>query len=172
MEKTLRVVRPQEEIRARVEALALEISSSIPARDLTVVGMLDDCFVFLADLIRAFNRQINCCFMKVQQSRHGAQTEIMFVTDFDPHGRDILLVSSVAATGVTLDYITKQLGDRGVKSLRSCVLIDKPSERRVEGGPDFSAFIEPNHFLFGYGLGIDNQYRQLPHLAVFDAEQA
>jgi hypoxanthine phosphoribosyltransferase len=170
MEKTLRTVRPQEEIRTRVAELGSQISSSVSTGELTVVGMLDDSFVFLADLIRAISKPVSCCFMKVHQHRHGGQTEIMFVTEFDPRGRDILLVNSVAATGVTLDYITKQLGDRGVKSLRTCVLIDKPDERRVDTGPDFSAFVEPNHFVFGYGLGIDNQYRQLPYLAVFESE--
>jgi len=168
MEKAIRIVKSQDEIRDRIAELAAQISDSAPSRDLTVVGMLDDSFVFLADLIRALSKPVSCCFMKVLQHRHGGQTEILFVTDFDPRGRDILLVNSVAATGVTLDYITKQLGERGVKSIRTCVLVDKPGDRRVDIGPDFSAFVEPNHFIFGYGLGIDNQYRHLPYLAVFD----
>jgi hypoxanthine phosphoribosyltransferase len=169
MEKNLRTVRPQQEIQQRVAELGAEISASVFSGELTVVGLLDDAFMFLADLIRTLSKPVNCCFIKVQQHRHGGQTEIMFVTEFDPRGRDILLVSSVIATGVTIDYLIKQLGERGVKSLRTCVLVDKPDDRRVDIKPDFRAFREPEHFVFGYGLGMDNQYRQLPYLATFDA---
>ena len=94
----------------------------------------------------------------------------MFVTEFDPRGRNILLVDGVVATGVTLDYITRQLSDRGVKSLRTCVLVDKPGERRVDITPDYTAFTSEDNFIFGYGLGIQNQYRQLPFLTVMDEE--
>jgi hypoxanthine phosphoribosyltransferase len=168
MDKKFRIVWSEQDIQSRIKTLAAEICSSIPASDLTVVGILDDAFVFLADLIRSFTMPVSCCFMKVEQHRHGGQTEVLFTSDYDPRGRDILLVSSVVATGVTLDYVTKQLGERGVKSIRTCALIDKPSDRRVDMKPDFTAFVGPREFVFGYGLGLQNQYRQLPHLAVFD----
>jgi hypoxanthine phosphoribosyltransferase len=168
MDKNLRVIWSEQDIQSRIKALALEICSSVPANDLTVVGVLDDTFMFLADIIRNFTMPVSCCFMKVEQHRYGGQTEIMFTSDFDPRGRDILLISSVVATGVTLDYISRQLGERGVKGIRTCALIDKPSERRVDVKLDFTAFTGPAEFMFGYGLGLGNQYRQLPHLAVFD----
>ena len=168
MEKTLRIVHSQEEIQNRVRALADEIRANTSTGDLTIVGILDDAFVFLADLIRTLDADFSCCFMKVTSQRHGGQTEVMFTSDFDPRGRDILLVGGVAATGVTLDYITKQLATRGVKSLRTCVLVDKPGERRVDLKPDFVAFEGDHSFVFGYGLGLQNQFRQLPHLATME----
>jgi len=168
MEKTLRVVKSTEEIRERINQLAVEIRDGAPVSELTIVGILDDAFVFLADLVRALNIPLNCCFMKVTRHRHGGQSEILFTSEFDPRGRDILLVGAVAATGVTLDYISEHLATRGVKSLRTCVLVDKPGERRVDVKPDFAAFQMDNGFVFGYGLGIQNQYRQLPYLAVME----
>lgn len=168
MEKTIRVVRSREEIQTRISQLADEIRSAAPAGEMTIVGILDDTFVFLADLVRALDIPINCCFMKVTRHRHGGQSEVMFTSEFDPRGRDILLVGAVVATGVTLDYISEHLATRGVKSLRTCVLVDKPEERRVEVKPDFVAFQMDDGFVFGYGLGIQNQYRQLPYLAVMD----
>jgi len=168
MDKNIRIVWSEQEVQARIKALASEICSTVPANDLTVVGMLDDAFMFLADLIRSFSMPVSCCFMRVVQHRHGGQTEVLFSSDYDPRGRDILMVLGVVATGVTLDYVTKQLGERGVKSIRTCTLIDKPTDRRVELKPDFTAFVGGPEFVFGYGLGIQNQYRQLPHLAVFD----
>jgi hypoxanthine phosphoribosyltransferase len=166
MDNNIQVIRSHEEIQARIHSLADEIRANVHVRDLTIVGILDDAFVFLADLIRALDMPLNCCFMKVTHHRHGGQTEVMFTSEFDPRGRDILLIGSVAATGVALDYITKHLAARGVKSLRTCVLVDKPGERRVDVKPDFVAFESDNRFLFGYGLGLQNQFRQLPYLAV------
>jgi hypoxanthine phosphoribosyltransferase len=149
-----------------MRTLADEIRSNMHVRDLTVVGILDDAFVFLADLIRALDMPLNCCFMKVTRHRHGGQTEVLFTSEFDPRGRDILLVGSVVATGVTLEYITRHLAARGIKSLRTCMLVDKPGERRVDVKPDFAAFESDDRFIFGYGLGLQNQFRQLPYLAM------
>jgi len=168
MEKTLQTVRSQEEIQNRINLLADEIRRDARLGDLTVVGILDDAFVFLADLIRALDMPVSCCFMQVTHHRHGGQSEIRFTSEFDPRGRDILLVGGVVATGVTLDYITKHLADRGVKSLHTCMLVDKPGERRVDVKPDFTAFQMDGGFIFGYGLGIQNQYRQLPYLAMME----
>jgi hypoxanthine phosphoribosyltransferase len=166
MGNDLRTIRSKEEIHARISELADEIRASAPAGDLTIVGILDDAFVFLADLVRALDMSVSCCFMNVSCHRHGGQTEVLFTSEFDPRGRDILLVGGVVATGVTLDYITRQMAARGVKSLRTCMLVDKPGERRVDIQPDFVAFQSNDGFVFGYGLGIQNQYRQLPYLAV------
>src|SRR4051812_2377826 len=166
MENNLQIVRTEQEIQSRIRELATDICARVTVRDLTVVGILDDAFVFLADLIRALDMPMSCCFMKVSRHRHGGQTEVMFTSEFDPRGRDILLVGGVVATGVTLDYVTKHLADRGIKSLRTCMLVDKPGERRVDIRPDFAAFQGDGGFVFGYGLGLQNQFRQLPYLAV------
>jgi hypoxanthine phosphoribosyltransferase len=166
MKNHLQVIRSQAEIQQRIHTLTEEIRTRVTVRDLTVVGLLDDTFVFLADLIRALDMEMSCCFMNVSRQRHGGQTEVMFTSEFDPRGRDILLVGSVVATGVTLEYVTKHLAERSVKSLRTCVLVDKPGERRVDVQPDFAAFESDSRFVFGYGLGIQNQFRQLPYLAV------
>lgn len=168
MDRTIRVIRSEQEIKDRVLVLAEEIRASTPSGELTVVGILDDAFVFLADLIRAVRMPLNCSFMKVERHRHGGQTEVMFTSELDPRGCDVLLVDGVAATGITLDYVTRHIAERGVRSLRTCVLVDKPSERRVDLKPDFIAFQSDDGYVFGYGLGMQNHFRQLPHLAVIE----
>jgi hypoxanthine phosphoribosyltransferase len=168
MGKEIRTVKSKEEIQTRIGQLATEIRETTRGGELTVVGILDDAFVFLADLIRALDTSISCCFMKVAHHRHGGQSEVVFTSEFDPRGREILLVGGVVATGVTLDYISQHLADNGVKSLRTCVLVDRPGERRVNLTPDFAAFQLDDGYVFGYGLGIQNQFRQLPYLAVMD----
>src|SRR6266852_3380872 len=82
MEKTLRVVRSREEIQVRISQLADEIRAAAPSGELTVVGILDDAFVFLADLVRALDIKLNCCFMKVSRYRHVVQSEFLFTSVF------------------------------------------------------------------------------------------
>lgn len=166
MEHSMQILHSQEEIKKRVISLAEEIRVSISPDNLTVVGMLDDAFVFFADLIRALDLAVNCGFLKVLRRQQGEQTEILYLSEFEPRGEDILLVGAVASTGVTLEYVMKHLESRNVKSLRTCMLVDKPGERRVDVRPDFTAFQNEVGYLFGYGLGLDNQYRHLPYLAV------
>ena len=158
----------EEEVRNRVTELAGQIRGVMPSDEFTVVGILDDAFVFLADLIRALNTQLSCHFMRVTCLQHANQTEVVFTSEFDPHGLDILLVAGVVDTGITLDYVVRHLAERGAKSVRTCVLLDKPGDRRLDITPDFTAFETSEQFVFGYGLGLQNQFRQLPYLAVLE----
>lgn len=166
MESNIQIVRSQDEIQKRINSITEEIRALANQEELTVVGILDDAFVFFADLIRALNMPINCCFLKVARHEHAEHTDIMYITEFEPRNKNILLVGGVVATGVTLDFIVRHLEADGVKSLRTCMLVDKPDERRVEIAADFSAFQHDESYIFGYGLGKDNQYRHLPYLAV------
>jgi hypoxanthine phosphoribosyltransferase len=166
MHTTFRIMHSEEEIEQRINQLAVEIRKAAPTGELTVVGILDDAFVFLADLIRALDVPLSCCFMKVTRHLHDGQTEIQFTSEFEPYDKDVLLVGGVVSTGVTLEYVTRQLASRGVRSLRTCALVDKVAERRVDIKPDFAAFQLGEGYVFGYGLGLQNQFRQLPYLAM------
>jgi hypoxanthine phosphoribosyltransferase len=166
MKDTIQIIRSQDEIQKRINSLTEEIRSKVGNEDLTVVGILDDSFVFFADLIRALNMPVNCCFLKVTKHEEKDHTDILYISEFEPAGKNILLVGGVMATGVTLDYLVKHLEAGGVKSLRTCMLVDKPGERRVDIKPDFAAFENDEGYLFGYGLGLESQYRHLPYLAV------
>jgi hypoxanthine phosphoribosyltransferase len=166
MEDTIRIIRSQDEIQKRINSLTEEIRSVTKHEELTVVGMLDDSFVFFADLIRALNLPVNCCFLKVTRHQHAGQTEILYISEFEPQGKNILLVGGVLSTGVTLEYVVRHLEAEDAKSLRTCMLVDKPGERRVDIHPDFAAFQNDGAYVFGYGLGLENQFRHLPYLAV------
>jgi hypoxanthine phosphoribosyltransferase len=166
MEHSMHIIHSQEEIQHRVISLAEEIRVNLPADDLTVVGILDDSFVFFADLIRALDLSVNCGFMKVTRQQHGEQTDILYLSEFEPNGEDLLLVGGVVSTGVTLEYVMKHLESRNVRSLRTCMLVDKPGDRRVDVRLDYTAFQNEGGHLFGYGLGLNNQYRHLPYLAM------
>jgi|CXWL01.1.fsa_nt_gi hypoxanthine phosphoribosyltransferase len=166
MEEKLQVVVTADEIAARVHELANEIRSAYEGTDFTVVGLLEDSFVFLSDLIRAINVPLNCCFLKASVHQSGGHMDIQYTTEFDPHGANILLVGGILDTGVTLDYIEKQLTARGAKTIKAVVLVDKPSFRTTEVSPEFVGFARSEERIIGYGLGLGNSYRYLPDLAV------
>jgi len=169
MKKGIRILKPEKEIRKRVTELANDIKQAMPSEGFTVVGILDDAFVFLADLIREMNIPLRCHFMRITCEEHANQTEIVFTSEFNPHGLDILIVAAIADTGITLDYAARNLSERGAKSVRTCVLLDKPGSRSIDIKPDFTVFETSEQFVFGYGLGFQNQFRQLPYLAVLEA---
>jgi hypoxanthine phosphoribosyltransferase len=166
MEDNLQVIVTKEEIAARVGELAAEIRDAYAGQDLTIVGLLEDSFVFLADLVRAIDAPLQCCFLKASVHQTGGHTDIIYTTEFDPHGTNILLLGGVLDTGVTLDYHERQLTARGAKSIKACVLVDKPTFRTTEVTPEFVGFTRAEERIIGYGLGIGNSYRYLPHLAV------
>jgi hypoxanthine phosphoribosyltransferase len=151
----------------RVKELAGEIAQAYEGRDLTILGVLDDSFVFLADLLRAINIPLRTAFLRYDHQSLGGIQDITFSTQIDLTRRDLLLVEGVLDTGVTQEYLLKQLGAHGASSVQLCVLLDKPDGRRVELQPDWRAFETHESYVFGYGLGFQDRWRELPFLATF-----
>lgn len=155
------------EIAARIQELAGEIARAYEGRDFTVLGVLDDSFIFLADLLRAINIPTRTAFLRYDHQSLGGVQDITFSTRVDLSRRDVLLVEGVLDTGVTQEYLMKQLGAHGATSVRLCVLVDKPDRRRVELQPRWRAFETHEDYVFGYGLGFQGRWRGLPYLATF-----
>jgi hypoxanthine phosphoribosyltransferase len=93
--------------------------------------------------------------------------DITFSTQTDLARRDVLLIEGVLDTGVTQEYLVKQLGALGAGSVKLCVLVDKPDRRRISIEPDYKGFETHEPYVFGYGLGFQERYRGLPFLATF-----
>jgi hypoxanthine phosphoribosyltransferase len=155
------------QIADRVKELAQEIGQAYEGRDFTVLGVLDDSFIFLADLLRAINVPFRTAFLRYDHQSLGGIQDITFSTQIDLSRRDLLLVEGVLDTGVPQEYLIKQLGAHGASSVRLCVLIDKPDGRRVELVPDWRAFETHESYVFGYGLGFQDRWRELSYLATF-----
>ena len=154
-----------EEIAARVRELAAEIAGARRGAELTFLGVLEDGFVFLADLLRAVEAPLRTAFLHYEHRQLGGVQDLSFKTQADVRGRDIVLVEGVLDTGVTQEYIVKQLESRGAKSVRLCVLVDKPDGRRADVRADWRAFETHEDFVVGYGLGFQERWRELPYLA-------
>lgn len=166
MDTKYRILFTEEQIREKVKEIGKKISEDYASQDLTIVGLLENSFVFFADLIRQISTPLNCGFIYVKTHSVGGHTDIHYTSEFDLMGRNVLLVGDVLDTGVTFDYLTKQMSSRKPKSLKICVLIDKPEDRRIDIQPDYCCFQTREEHVFGYGLGIQGMYRQHPFLAV------
>lgn len=156
------------EISDRVHGLAEEISRDYHERELAVLGVLEDSFVFLADLLRAMTISPYTAFLRYDHQSMGGFQDLSFSTRMDVSGRNVILVEGVLETGVPQEYLMKQLGAHGAASVRLCVLVDKPDRRRVGVEPDWRVFETREHYVFGYGLGFNERWRELPYLATFD----
>ena len=155
------------EIADRIKSLAAEIAGAYEGREFTIFGVQEDSFMFLADLLRALSQPVRTSFLKYEHQAHAGLQDISFGTQTDLVGRDVLLVEGVLDTGVTQEYLIKQLDARGARSVRLCVLVDKPDRRRVELQPDWRAIETHADYVFGYGLGFQDRWRELPFIATF-----
>jgi len=171
---TPKVVFSSAKVAARVAALGREISRDYAGRTLDLVAIMDNSFVFSADLVRHIRCPIVCHFVRaeIRDVNVGGyeRKEIFFSPEPVLRDRDVLLVDAVLHSGVTLDFWAKRLMDSRPRSLRTAVLIDKPQERKVDFQPDYFCFQTASNQLVGYGLperrGL---YRNLPFVGVIGA---
>ena len=169
-----RVLFTRDEIHSRVKELAAEISRDYTGKDLLLVGVLRGATLFLADLVREMTIPASLDFIAI--SSYGWQTRSSGVVRIDKdledavEGRHIVVVEDVIDTGLTLNYLTNMLRDRGVAGLDVCALLDKPDARKVPAEARYVGFRVPNHFVVGYGLDYRQQYRGLPYIAVLKRE--
>jgi hypoxanthine phosphoribosyltransferase len=164
----------EEQIRQRTRELAQEISRDYEGRDLHLICVLKGGVVFLVDLMKELTVPHSVDFMAT--SSYGAETEssgvVRILKDLDDPiaGRNVLIVEDIIDSGHTLDYLTRILRQREPASLRLCTLLDKQERREVDVPIDYVGFNIDNKFVYGYGLDLDQLYRNLPFVAVFKAD--
>ena len=171
----MRTLFSEAEIAARVEALAGEITRTIPG-DFVMVGLLKGAAVFVADLARALDRagaSPEIEFMRL--SSYGLTKEssgdVHLLGDIpsDIAGRRMLLVDDIVDTGRSIAYAAALLRQRKIGDLWTCALLDKPERRQVEVAIDFVGFRIEDVFVAGYGIDYAEKYRHLPYIGVVDA---
>lgn len=157
------------QIAARVAEMTAEIQRDFKGRELVVVSLLTGTVMFLADLIRRLELPLRLDFMGV--SSYGAGTdsgELVFTKELrlDVAGRDVLLVDDILDTGKTLDRVLAKLSLLQPRSIRTCVLLDKPARRAKQLQADYVGFVIPDKFVVGYGLDFSERYRNLPFVGL------
>jgi hypoxanthine phosphoribosyltransferase len=165
----LRVVFTRKQIQRRVSQLAGQINRDLSGKTVHVIGVLENCFLFMADLVRELHVPVICHFLKteISDSFQGevALRHILYTPRVDVAGKEVLLVDGILQSGITLDHLLRLLSGQNANSVRTAVLIDKPDERKVNLPIDYIGFKSQEKFLVGYGLGYQERYRNLPDIA-------
>jgi hypoxanthine phosphoribosyltransferase len=160
------------DLKRRVAELGAEISADYEGRDLVLVGVLKGAVVFIADLMRHLTVPCEIDFMAV--SSYGSQTDssgvVRILKDLDASigGRDVLIVEDIIDSGLTLQYLLRNLRARDPRSLEVCSLLTKPDRRRVDLPTRYVGFEIPNKFVVGYGLDYGQRWRNLSNIAVLE----
>jgi hypoxanthine phosphoribosyltransferase len=161
-----------EDLQRRVVELGRQISEDYRDRDLFMVGILKGAVLFLADLMRGISVPCEIDFMAV--SSYGSQTDssgvVRIMKDLDApiEGRHVLIVEDIIDSGLTLQYLMRNLRARNPASLEVCALLTKPERLRVDLSPRYVGFEIPNRFAVGYGLDHAQRHRNLPYVAALD----
>ncbi|MEW6324455.1 MAG: hypoxanthine phosphoribosyltransferase [Nitrospirota bacterium] len=162
-------------LQRRIQKLGHQISQDYVRKDLILVGVLKGAFAFYADLARAISIPLTVDFLLVTSRGSSARgrKQIKVVSDLtvDIKGRDVLLVEDIIDSGLTVKSLLKRLQAREPNSLKVCAMLDKPSRRKVEVAIDYVGFTIPNKYVVGFGLDYENNYRNLPYLAVLEQLQ-
>jgi len=169
----LRTVITAEQIQKRVQEMAHQISNDYRGQTIHVLGVLENGFVFMADLVRAIEVPLICQFVKPKYQRQeggpNEVTEIFYSHEINIRGQHVLLVEGLVHTGVTSEFLMDDLRARGAASVKLAALADRQSGRRVQLQPDYFGFLVDEAFLIGYGLGAPEQtHRNLPYLATLN----
>lgn len=162
---------PEEELQARVLELGQEISKDYKGKDLLLVCILRGGVMFLTDLMRALNVPHNIDFMAVSSYGTGTrqssgQVRITLDLTASIEGRNVLLVEDIIDSGNTITSVLELLNARRPRSLHVCTLLNKAERREAEVPINYCGFVIPNKFVFGYGLDLDEYYRNLPFIGV------
>jgi hypoxanthine phosphoribosyltransferase len=163
-----------DDLKRRVRQLGEQISADYADKDLLLVGVLKGAVFFLADLMRQIDVPCEVDFMAV--ASYGSATEssgvVRILKDLDRpiEGYHVLIVEDIVDSGLTLQYLLRNLGARNPASLEVCALLTKPDRRKVQLEPRYLGFEIPDKFAIGYGLDHAEQYRNLPYVAALSEE--
>ena len=162
----LRTVISAEQIQKRVREMGRQISDDYHGQTIHALALLENGFVFMADLARSLEMPMVCQFIKPQY-RQGEVLEIFFSHGLDIRGQNVLLVEGIVHSGVTTEFLMNDLRMRGAASVKVAALLDRQAARRVQLQVDYFGFLVDEALLVGYGLGSPEQtYRNLPFVGV------
>jgi hypoxanthine phosphoribosyltransferase len=166
------VLVPADDLARRVQELAAQISKDYAGKDLVLVGVLKGAIFFVADLMRALDLQVEVDFMAISSygssSKSSGVVRILKDLDADIEDRHVLIVEDIIDSGLTLQYLLRNLAGRNPASLEVCALLIKPGSRQVEFEPKYVGFEIPSSFVIGYGLDHAERYRSLPFIAALN----
>ena len=168
------VLLSEQQLQDKVKELGKQITEDYKGRNPLVICVLKGAFIFMSDLVKHIDVNIEIDFMAV--SSYGSSTKssgvVKIIKDLDVsvEGRDVLIVEDIIDSGLTLSYIIDVLERRNALSVAVVTLLDKPERRTVELEVEYKGFTLPDEFVVGYGLDFAERYRNLPYIGVLKPE--
>jgi hypoxanthine phosphoribosyltransferase len=167
---------PADKLQGRIAELGTEISRDYAGKNLHLVCILRGGVLFLADLMRQISIPHTIDFMAVSSYGAGArqttgQVRIALDLKEEIHDRDVVLVEDIVDSGYTIASVIELLSTRHPRSMQVCALLDKVQRREVDVPIHYRGFVIPDKFVFGYGLDLDEYYRNLPFIGTVDPKR-
>lgn len=166
----MRTLLDEAQLNGGVEKLAQSINETYGEKPLTIVGVLTGSVVLMADLIRKLKMPLRVGVVQTSSYQGTDRGALTINSDMmlDITGRDVLLIDDIFDTGHTLQEVRDLMNKLDPTSLKSAVLLCKTGQQQVDWMPEFVAFDIPDEFVVGYGLDYNDEYRNLPFLAVLE----
>ena len=168
------VLYSEEEISAVVKDLGAQLTKEYEGKNPLVIGLLKGAIMFMTDLSRAMDCDLELDFMDVSSYGAGMESsgDVKILKDLDTtvDGRDLLIVEDIIDTGRTLSYLIEIFKYRKAKSIKVVTLMDKKERRVVDLEADYIGINVPNEFVVGYGLDFNEKYRNLPYIGILKTE--
>ena len=170
----LKILLSEEEIKARVQEMGDELYDAFQDKNPMCVGVLNGCFIFMADLVRAAQLKSELEFIGVSSYKNSTKSSgvVQITRDLqrDISGRNIIIVEDILDSGNTLAFLKNYLMTKGAASITIATLLDKPARREKPIKADYVGFVVPDEFVVGYGLDYAQQYRNMPYIGVLKPE--
>ena len=164
----------REEIEATVKRLAAEIREDYQGKSPLLMGILKGSFMFMADLIRLLDFPVEVEFIRLSSYGRGTDSsgkvKVVQGLRSEVRGREILVIEDIVDTGITISFLLDYLRKKKPASLKLCALTDKPSRRQLPVTIHYLGFTVPDKFLVGYGLDLDEKFRNLPDICFIEGE--
>ena len=153
----------KEQLAAKVAELGAQISKDYEGEELFLIGILKGSVPFMADLMRAITLDVEMDFMSVSSYGSGTKSSgvVRILKDLDSD----IAVEDIIDSGLTLAYLKEYLAKRNPKSIKIVTMLSKPARRKADLEADYTGFVIDDMFIVGYGLDIDQKYRNLPYIS-------
>lgn len=162
------------DIQVKLREIAARVNLDYAGRDLLLVGVLKGAVMVMADFARHLTISCSMDFMAVSSygssTRSSGVVRILKDLDTEIEGRDVLIVEDIVDSGLTLDWLLRNLRSRGPNSIEVMALLTKPSARQVDVPIKYTGFAIEDKFVVGYGLDLNERYRNLPFVGVLTPE--
>ena len=174
MADKIRVLLPEEDVNKRISEVAEQISKDYEGKQIHLICILKGGVFFTCELAKRITVPVTMDFMSV--SSYGDDTKssgvVKIVKDLDQplEDKEVLVVEDIIDSGRTLSYLLENLKTRNPKSLKLCTLLDKPDRRVCDVHVNYVGFEIPDEFVVGYGLDLDQRYRNLPYIGIVELE--